>query len=119
MRNATKRLAMGLLIILGDAAAFTADPPKAQSNESKTTATAAKESKELKLPPGWKQKKRGKFILYCKKEAPMGTRLKSETCYDEDGMRNYILALQEEKANVDRIRSTCSNQCTCGNPAAC
>ena len=74
---------------------------------------------EWKLPPGWKKTKRGKYELYCKTEAPMGTRLKSTTCYDEDNMRNYILALEENKADVDRIRATCSNVCVCGDPSAC
>ena len=117
MRDATVLFVVCLLMGLGPASAVAADPPKAEAPEAK--AAAAPDAKELKLPPGWKKKKRGKFILYCKSEAPMGTRLKAETCYDEDGMRNYMLALQENKGDIDRIRSTCSNVCTCGNPGAC
>lgn len=92
-----------------------ADAPKADAPKAET----AKAEEELKLPPGWKKTKRGKYILYCKTEAPMGTRLKSTTCYDRDNMRNYILALEENKSDIDRIRSTCSNLCTCGDPSAC
>jgi hypothetical protein len=112
-------LALGLGLGLGQAGAFSADPPKADAPEAKAAVTAKAETDELKLPPGWKKKKRGKFMLYCKNEAPMGTRIKAETCYDEDGMRNYMLALQEAKADIDRIRSTCSNICVCGDPSAC
>jgi hypothetical protein len=98
-----------------------ADPPKpeAPKADAAADAKAADASQELKLPPGWKKKKRGKFILYCKKEAPLGTRIKADTCYDEENMRNYILALEEGKADVDRIRSTCSSLCACGDPSAC
>ena len=74
---------------------------------------------EERLPPGFKVKKRGKYTLYCKTDTPLGTRFKHETCYDEGQMRAYLLALEENKVDVDRIRSTCSNQCTCGNPGAC
>lgn len=112
-------LALGLGLGLGQAGAFSADPPKADAPEAKAAATAKAETDELKPPPGWKKKKRGKFMLYCKNEAPMGTRIKAETCYDEDGMRNYMLALQENKGDIDRIRSTCSNICVCGDPSAC
>lgn len=110
---------LGALAAIGTGA-FGAEPPKPESAKAAPASeTTAKASQELKLPPGWKKKKRGKFILYCKKEAPMGTRLQSETCYDEPNMRNYILALQESKSDIDRIRSTCSNICTCGDPGAC
>jgi hypothetical protein len=119
MRSATILFGVILSMGLGTAGAFSADPPKADVPETKAAAKATAETKELKLPPGWRKKKRGKFILFCKNEAPMGTRLESETCYDEDGMRNYILAMEENKGDIDRIRSTCSNICTCGNPGAC
>jgi hypothetical protein len=117
MRYTGILLVIVLLFAFSKAGAFSADPPKADAPDTK--AAAAPDVKELKLPPGWKKKKRGKFILYCKNEAPMGTRLKAETCYDEDGMRNYMLALEENKGDIDRIRSTCSNACVCGNPGAC
>ena len=74
---------------------------------------------EERLPPGFKVRKRGKFTLYCKTVTPLGTRFKSETCYDEPNMRAYLLALQENKSDVDRIRSICSNPCACGRPEAC
>lgn len=117
MRNATILSGLILSLGFGSVGAFSADPPKADAPEAKSAAAA--ETKELKLPPGWRKKKRGKYVLFCKKEAPMGTRIKADTCYDEKNMRNYILAMEENKGDIDRIRSTCANQCACGNPAAC
>lgn len=112
-----------IAISVGSAGALGSDAPKADAAEAKADAkaatTAAADDEELKLPPGWKKTKRGKYILYCKDEAPMGTRLKSKTCYDDHNMRNYILALEQTKSDVDRIRSTCSNVCVCGSPESC
>jgi len=91
------------------------------ASESKPAAAAESRAIpiEARLPPGFKVKKRGKFTLYCRTDTPLGTRLKSETCYDEAQMRDYLVALEENKRDIDRIRSTCTNQCACGNPAAC
>jgi hypothetical protein len=94
-----------------------ADSPPAQTEPAVTAKAEAKEDgaqKELRLPPGFKKVKRGKYTLYCKREAPLGSRLKSETCYDEAQMRDYILVLEQNKGDIDRIRSTCSNYCVCG-----
>ena len=86
-------------------------------------AEAASDKKEIsfeeRLPPGFRAKKRGKFTLFCKTDTPLGTRFKSETCYDEPNMRAYMLELQENKSDIDRIRNICSNRCACGQPDAC
>lgn len=100
------------------------ETPAADAAKQETASTdAASQKAEIRfaerLPPGFKVKKRGKYTLYCKTDTPLGTRFKHETCYDEDQMRAYLLALEENKVDVDRIRNTCSNQCACGNPAAC
>ena len=98
-------------------------PPAAAAKKLPAVATAAADQKEIpfeeRLPPGFKVKKRGKFTLFCKTDTQLGTRFKSETCYDEPNMRAYILALQENKVDVDRIRNICSNPCVCGMPGAC
>jgi hypothetical protein len=105
-----------------DARATGSEPPESATAAAKPVAAAepdAKQEKEFRLPPGFKEKKRGKYVLYCKRDAPMGTRLKSEICFDEVQMRDYILALEANKADIDRIRATCSNVCACGQPEAC
>lgn len=99
------------------------DPPAAEAAKETADAKATEGRKEIpiadRLPPGFKVKKRGKFTVYCKTETPLGTRFRKETCYDEDNMRAYLLAMQENKADVDRIRNICSNPCACGQPQAC
>lgn len=119
MRHATILIATILLATTGSAGAYSADPPKPDAPKAAPAAATAAASEEFKLPPGWAKKKRGKFVLYCKRDSAMGTRIKTETCYDEAGMRDYILYLAENKADVDRARSTCSNICVCGRPDAC
>jgi hypothetical protein len=93
--------------------------PAAQKTYATKAAAAPTVPADIELPPGFKPRKRGKFIVYCRSDAPLGSRIKQETCFDEDQIRDYLIALQETKGNVDRIRATCSNVCTCGQPDAC
>ena len=79
---------------------------------------AAKEEEkdaEFKPPPGFLTKKRGEMVVYCKKDRETGTRFVTEKCLDEAQMREYLLALQIQKRDVDRIRSTCSTASVCAN----
>jgi hypothetical protein len=69
---------------------------------------AAPGDKEFKPPPGFKTKKRGELVLYCMRDSTVGTRFKTEKCYDEAQMRDYIAAQQENKRDIDRVRNTCS-----------
>jgi hypothetical protein len=96
-----------------------ADVASTQADSSQPAVEKAEIPLADRLPPGFKVKKRGKYTLYCKSDTPLGTRFKSETCYDENNMRAYMLALQENKSDVDRMRNICSNPCACGNPEAC
>jgi len=99
------------------------DTPAADAKKLPAVAEAAADQDQIplaiRLPPGFKVKKRGKFTLYCKTDTPLGTRFKSETCYDEPNMRAYMLALLENKVDVDRVRNICSNPCVCGQPETC
>lgn len=123
-----KTLALPLVALLGlatgaaSALLVAAEPTVATPPDTQAAATdetTAKVDEELKLPPGFKKLQRGKHTLYCKKETPLGTRFKTEKCFDEAGMRDYILALEQTKGDVDRMRSVCSNVCVCGDPGAC
>jgi hypothetical protein len=71
----------------------------------------AEKAEKINLPPGFAAKKRGKYVLYCKQETQIGTRLKTETCYDEAQMRDYLLAWHEMKRDLDRMRSSCGSIC--------
>ena len=64
--------------------------------------------KLFKPPPGFATKKRGELVLYCIKDSVVGTRFKTERCFSEAQVRDYLAAQQENKRDIDRIRSTCS-----------
>jgi hypothetical protein len=66
-------------------------------------------------PPGFQTKRRGQLTVYCMKDRSTGTRFVTEKCYDKDQMREYLLALEIQKRDIDRIRSTCANAATCAN----
>lgn len=83
--------------------------------EAKTTAAAKEEEKVFKPPPGFQTKKRGNLVLYCRKETTVGTRFATERCYDEAQMHEYLLALEIQKRDVERIRSTCTTAATCSS----
>lgn len=102
---------------LGGVVVWADEPKPATAPTEKTTAAA--EAEPIKLPPGFMPKKRGKYVLYCRSEAPLGSRIRQESCFDEAQMRDYLIALQETKGNVDKIRSTCSSICACGMPESC
>lgn len=103
------------------AAAGAVKPVRAESDSAAAT-TAASGLKpgemENRLPPGFKVKRRGQYVVYCKSETPIGTRFKQVTCLDDAQMRDYLIWLQENKAEVDRIRATCSTKKACGQPDA-
>ena len=120
-----KPLIIVLLLILwtgtaiGYSSAMASEPAESvtmTTNPVTDTGPEAKKEKELTLPPGFREKKYGKHVLYCKKEAQMGTRVKTETCFDEQQMRDYLLALETNKVDIDRVRAICSNPCVCGMP---
>ena len=124
MRRAVAVLAAILWIgaPVDESGATAGEPPDtAVAADRPATAAEADADKpqEVTLPPGFKKKKRGKYTLYCKTESTTGSRFTFERCFDDAQLRDYILALQENKRDIDRIRSTCSNICTCGQPGAC
>jgi hypothetical protein len=63
---------------------------------------------EYEPPPGFVTKKRGNFLVYCKRDRETGSRFTTEKCFDETQMREYLLALEIQKRDLDRIRSTCA-----------
>ena len=81
--------------------------------ESHTLSAATEQEKEFKPPLGFQTKKRGELTLYCKKETSVGTRFKTEKCYSEDEVRDYVIAQQENKREIDRIRNTCGGGSAC------
>jgi hypothetical protein len=83
------------------------DPVKENTATAKSTAAAGKKDEEFKPPRGFKTKKRGDLTLYCQTDATVGTRFKTEKCYDEEQLRAYMLVLEAQRRDVDRIRTNC------------
>lgn len=86
------------------AADVTADMAEGTAKSSES----APQVEEFKPPPGFKTKKRGEIVLYCMRDSTVGTRFKTEKCYDEAQMRDYLAAQQENKRDIERVRNTCS-----------
>ncbi len=57
-------------------------------------------------PPGFRERKRGKHVVYCRREEPKGSRFPSETCYDEQGIRDMLQSQREDQIKIDQIRRT-------------
>jgi hypothetical protein len=90
-----------------------ADQASEKATAETAAAAAAEKDKEFKPPPGFLTKKRGNLVLYCMKDRTTGTRFTTEKCYDEDQMREYLLALEIQKRDVERIRATCTTASVC------
>jgi hypothetical protein len=82
-------------------------------SEPAAAAADAKKGEPFVPPPGFQTKKRGELVLYCKRDRETGTRFTTEKCYDEEQVREYLLALEIQKRDIDRIRSTCANAAVC------
>ena len=83
------------------------DATSQKSATSPSTSVTEKKNEEFKPPPGFKTKKRGELVLYCQTDATVGTRFKTEKCYNEEQLRAYILVLEAQRRDVDRIRTNC------------
>jgi hypothetical protein len=96
--------------------AATAQATAASATDAPATTVAKADGEDaLHLPPGFKPKKRGKYMLYCRKEEVMGTRFPVERCYDEAGIREFIRAQIENQEQVDQMRRICSTAGACGS----
>lgn len=84
-----------------------ADPTSEKAATPASTAATKKEDEEFKPPRGFKTKKRGDLVLYCQTDATVGTRFKTEKCYDEEQLRAYMLVLEAQRRDIDRIRTNC------------
>lgn len=87
-----------------------------QGNEKSEAAPADAKgngAKEVVLPPGFKARKRGNLTLYCIRGKATGTRFPTESCYDEPGLRDYILKREASNREFDQNRAICSNPAVC------
>ena len=91
---------------------LTAD--QAQDKAESATVAEAKEPDVFTPPPGYKAKKRGKKVVYCKKNLESGTRFASENCYDEAQLKSMEMARQEDQPRLDPVRKVCPSLDACG-----
>lgn len=91
---------------------LTAD--QAQDKAESATATDAREPEVFTPPPGYKAKKRGKKVVYCKKSMESGTRFASENCYDEAQLKSMEMARHEDQTRFDQVRKVCPSLEACG-----
>jgi len=85
-----------------------AEPAKDKSATTAAVAEAKDEKEALKPPPGFRAKKRGDKVLYCIKDSDVGTRFKTEKCYDEDKLRAYLPAREQNNRDFDQRRAICA-----------
>ncbi len=93
----------------------TADQGK-DKPESTTVAAAEVKKDEFVPPPGYRIRKRGNKVLYCVQDVVVGTRFKTENCYDEAQVRDLILMREQNNRDFDRARAICSNPAVCAPP---
>lgn len=103
-------MALGQESAIGNETPAAADQAK---DKAESTTVAATTEEEFKPPPGFKTKKRGKITLYCIQDSTVGTRFKTEKCYDEERMKAYMLAREQNNRDFDQRRAICSNAGVC------
>ena len=87
---------------------------QAQDKAESATAAEATAPEVFTPPPGYKARKRGKKVVYCKKNMESGTRFASERSYDEAQLKSMETARQEDQTRFDQARKVCPGLDTCG-----
>jgi hypothetical protein len=72
----------------------------------------AEAAPEFKPPPGFRTRKRGDLVLYCRREAVLGTRFPVEKCYDEAGVRALWIADLKTTDTLGKIRACGTRACS-------
>lgn len=86
----------------------------AQDKAESPTALEAKPEERFTPPPGFREKKRGKKTVYCRKDLESGTRFAAEICYDEEQLRAMDRERELGKTAFDQAR-----RLSCSNPESC
>lgn len=69
-------------------------------------------SPEFKPPPGFRTRKRGDVVLYCRKEAVLGSRFPAEKRYDQAGLLAMQCAELERTETLARMRACTTGSCS-------
>ncbi len=89
--------------------------PSAATDAAAPAPKAKADDKPFTPPPGWREKKRGQYTVYCRKQSVQGTRVPKEVCYDEEGINAMLAAQREDREKVDQLRRVCGSQAACGS----
>jgi len=95
---ATLTLCFAMQIAMAENFSVGHKPPNVDAAKVKSATPAASEKKdtEFKPPYGFKTMKRGDLVVYCRQnDTTTGSRFKTVNCYDEAGLRSYLLALDQ------------------------
>lgn len=74
----------------------------------------ARPEEEYKPPPGYRTRKRGDKVIYCKKEQVRESRLMTEKCYDQQQLRELLFSIEQQRNEIDQRRRICPSPTTCG-----
>ena len=73
----------------------------------------AKPESDYRPPPGYKTRKRGDKVVYCKKVSIPESRLMTEKCYDEVQLREIELLMEQQRNELDQRRRICPSPTSC------
>ena len=101
MMKIAATLALSVMAQVGLAEDIPTDtkPQDAAAASENSTKAEASETNDLdfELPARFKAVKRGEIVVYCYKDATVGTRFKTRKCYNEEQLRVYILASESQQ----------------------
>lgn len=73
---------------------------------------APEKKPQFKPPSGYRAKIHGWDIVYCRKEAVLGSRFPKEICMNEAELKAYLAANEEMRRNKDQSSRVCGgNSC--------
>ena len=107
MRDNWRLAALAVILALCSGGAGAADTTESARPE-------AKSESEFKPPPGYRTRKRGDKVIYCKKEQMRESRLKTEKCYDQLQLREIEMLNELQRNEIDQRRRICPSPTTCG-----
>jgi hypothetical protein len=90
---------------LGGAGAAGASEPAAEVTPEPE---AARPEPEFKPPPGYRTRKRGDKVVYCRKELIEGTRFTQEQCYDKVRLKEIESLMDQQRREIDQRRRICA-----------
>lgn len=104
---------MRALILIASVLLAASASAEDKSEAPAASATPAAEKKpQFKPPPGYRAKIHGWDIVYCRKEAVLGSRFPKEICMTEAELKAYLAANEEMRRNKDQSSRVCGgNSC--------